>query len=103
MKEVKLIMEPRIVKTEQQHRDAIAEVERLAVEDPPIGSAEGDRLELLAKLVEDYEKQRFAFARPDPLSAIRFAWRSRACVRKTLRRCWVEKTECRKYSPASVP
>ena len=84
MKEVKPIMEPRIIKTEQQHRDAIAEVERLAVEDPPIGSAEGDRLELLAKLVEDYEKQRFAFARPDPLSAIRFRMEEQGLRQKDL-------------------
>ena len=77
-------MNPRIIKTQQQHRDAIAEVERLAVEDPPMGSPDGDRLELLAKLVEDYEKQRFAFARPDPLSAIRFRMEEQGLRQKDL-------------------
>jgi HTH-type transcriptional regulator/antitoxin HigA len=65
-------MEPRIIKTEEQYRTALAEVERLAAEDPVAGSADGDRLELLAKLVEDYEKERYRFARPDPVEAILF-------------------------------
>lgn len=77
-------MDPRIIKTEQQHGDVIAEIERLALDDPPMGSPEGDRLELLAKLVEDYEKQRFAFARPDPLSAIRFRMEEQGLRQKDL-------------------
>jgi HTH-type transcriptional regulator/antitoxin HigA len=80
----KRIMDPRIIKTEQQHRDALAEVERLATDDLAIGTPEGDRLELLAKLVEDYEKQRFAFARPDPLSAIRFRMEEQGLRQKDL-------------------
>jgi HTH-type transcriptional regulator / antitoxin HigA len=67
-----MTMEPKIIKTDTQHRAYLAEVERLATEDPPPGSPEGDRLELFAKLVEDYEKDRYKFARPDPISAIRF-------------------------------
>ena len=77
-------MDPRIIKTEQQHRDAVAEIERLAADDPPMGSPEGDRLELMAKLVEDYEKQKFAFARPDPLSAIRFRMEEQGLRQKDL-------------------
>ena len=78
------IMHPRIIKTEQQQRDTVAEIERLAADDPPMGSPEGDRLELLAKLVEDYEKQKFAFARPDPLSAIRFRMEEQGLRQKDL-------------------
>lgn len=81
---IKPIMDPRIIKTEQQHRDAVAEIERLAADDPPMDSPEGDRLELLAKLVEDYEKQKFAFARPDPLSAIRFRMEEQGIRQKDL-------------------
>ena len=65
-------LEPKIIKTEDQHRAYLAEVERLAAEDPAPGTSDGDRLELLAKLVEDYEKERFKFARPDPVEAILF-------------------------------
>lgn len=78
------LMNPRIIKTEQQHRDAVAEIERLAADDPSMGSPEGDRLELLAKLVEDYEKQKFTFARPDPLDAIRFRMEEQGLRQKDL-------------------
>ena len=63
-------MELEIIKTEAQYRAALAEVERLAAEDPSAGSADGDRLELLAKLVEDYEKERYKFARPESRDAV---------------------------------
>ena len=49
-------MEPRIIKTNDQYRHFRAEVEELALLDPDPESPEGLRLELLAKLVEDYEK-----------------------------------------------
>ena len=65
-------MEPRIVKTEEQYRRYLSEVERLAARDPEPESANGGRLELLAKLVEDYEKVRFKFRKPGPVEAILF-------------------------------
>src|SRR5688500_14802903 len=65
-------MEPRIIKTDEQYRHFRTEVEKLAVLDPDPESAQGIRLELLAKLIEDYEKIRFAFAKPDPIDAIVF-------------------------------
>ena len=65
-------MEPRIIKSETQYREYLALVEALAVADPALESPEGARLELLAKLVEEYEKTRFDFARPDPIEAILF-------------------------------
>ena len=77
-------MELRIIKTKAQHRGALAEVERLAMDDPRLGTPDGDRLELLAKLVEDYERERFPFARPDALSAIRFRMEERGLRQKDL-------------------
>lgn len=65
-------MEPRIIKTEEQYVRYLGEVERLAAQDPDPDSAEGGRLELLAKLVEDYEKARFKFRKPGPVEAILF-------------------------------
>ncbi len=55
-------MDPKIIKTETEHKAYLAEVERLAAEDPMPETPKGDRLELLSKLVEDYEKERFRFA-----------------------------------------
>lgn len=65
-------MEPRIIKTEEQYQRYLREVERLAAQDPDPESVEGGRLELLAKLVEDYEKARFKFRKPGPVEAILF-------------------------------
>jgi HTH-type transcriptional regulator/antitoxin HigA len=65
-------MEPRIIKTDEQYRACLAEVERLAGLDPEPESHEGARLELLAKLVEDFERQRFPIAAPDAVEAIVF-------------------------------
>ena len=56
-------IQPKIVKTEKQYHSYLAEVERLAVNDPAPGTRDGDSLQLLAKLVEAYEKQRFEFER----------------------------------------
>ena len=68
------MIEPKIIKTEEQYRAYLAEVDRLAADDPASGTSAGDRLELLAKLVEDYEKERFTFSRPDPIEAILFPY-----------------------------
>ena len=65
-------MEPRIIKTDEQYHRFLSEVERLAAEDPDPESQAGARLELLAKLVEEYEKTRFAFEKSDPVDAILF-------------------------------
>lgn len=65
-------MEPRIIKTPAQYRRYLDEVARLAAGDPDADTDDGARLELLAKLVEDFEKARFPFAHPDPVEAILF-------------------------------
>ncbi len=65
-------MDIRIIKTKQQYRSYLEEVDRLVALDPDPRTAEGARLELLAKLVEDYEKEHFKFRKPDPVDAILF-------------------------------
>jgi HTH-type transcriptional regulator/antitoxin HigA len=65
-------MDIRIIKTKQQYRRYLKEVDRLVSFDPDPRTAEGARLELLAKLVEDYEKEHFKFRKPDPVEAILF-------------------------------
>jgi HTH-type transcriptional regulator/antitoxin HigA len=78
------ILEPRIIKTDEEYRSFLSEVERLAVEDPVPDSPAGTRLELLAKLVEDYEKSRFAFEKPDPVDAILFRMEQQGLRQKDL-------------------
>ena len=77
-------MEPRIIKTDEQYRQYLNEVESLAANDPPLDSEEGARLELLAKLVEDYEKARFDFAQPDAVDAILFRMEQQGLRQKDL-------------------
>ena len=77
-------MEPRIIKTEEQYHLYLAEVEGLAIQDPEPDSAEGARLELLAKLVEDYEKERFIFGKPDPVDAIVFRMEQKGLRQKDI-------------------
>ena len=76
----------RIIKTKRQYKEALAEVARLARLDPAPESSDGLRLELLAKLVEDYEKARFVFARPDPIDAILFRMEERGLRQKDIAR-----------------
>ena len=77
-------IEPKIIKTEDQYRAYLVEVDRLAADDPAPGTSDGDRLELLAKLVEDYEKECFQFRRPDPVDAILFRMQERGLRQKDL-------------------
>ena len=77
-------MDLKIIKTEAEHKVYLAEAERLAAEDPESGTPDGNRLELLAKLVEDYEKEKFRFARPDPVAAIRFRMEEKGLKQKDL-------------------
>lgn len=58
------------IKTESDYDAALREIERLwgAAE----GTANGDRLEILATLVEAYEEKNFPIDLPDPIEAIKF-------------------------------
>ncbi|HSI71600.1 MAG TPA: transcriptional regulator [Fimbriimonas sp.] len=66
---MKVEVEP--IRTEQDYRIALAELERLW--GTPPGSAEGDKLDVLMDMVEAYEREHYPVAPPDPIDAIRFA------------------------------
>jgi HTH-type transcriptional regulator / antitoxin HigA len=78
------VLEPRIIKTDEQYRRFLAEVEALAMDDPESDSAAGARLELLAKLVEDYEKVAFPFEKPDPIDAVLFRMEQKGLRQKDI-------------------
>ena len=65
-------MDIRPIRTKGDHAAALAEVERLIALDPARDSADGNRLEVLSILVEQYEKQHFPIAPPTPIGAIEF-------------------------------
>jgi len=76
--------EPKIIKTVTQYLSYLEEVKQLAAQDPPLGTPEADRLELFARLVEDYEVERFRFGKPDPVEAIRFRMEEQGLRQKDL-------------------
>ncbi len=75
-------MELKPIRTEADHAEALADIERLW--DAPEGSPEADRLEVLAMLVEAYEKVRFPIEAPDPVAFIEYVMDSRGLTRKDL-------------------
>ena len=68
-------MKLRPIKTGNDHRAALAEVERLLDARP--GTPAGDRLEILVTLIEAYEERHCPMPPPDPVEAIRYAMESR--------------------------
>ena len=76
------IMEIRPIKTEDDYRAALAEIDRLfaAESDTP----EGDRLDVLTTLVEVYEQKIYAIPAPDPVEAIKYWMESRGITRRDL-------------------
>jgi len=63
-------MEIKPLRNERDHEEALREIQRLwgAKE----GTPEGDRLDVLATLVEAYERKHFPIDAPDAIEAIRF-------------------------------
>ena len=65
-------MEIRPLLTEGDYRAVLREVSALVDQDPEPDSAHGVRLDVLATLVEAYERKHFPIEAPDPVEAIKF-------------------------------
>ena len=64
-------MDVRPVRTEADYDWALAEIERYVDSPPPLGTAEAERFDVLAALIEAYEAQYWPIELPDPVGAIR--------------------------------
>lgn len=62
----------KVIKTDEDYRSALADIDKFMDLDPAIGTPEGDTLELLAFLVSKYEEEHFPIDKPDPIEAIKF-------------------------------
>jgi HTH-type transcriptional regulator/antitoxin HigA len=60
------------IRTEADHRAALRQISALMETDPEPGTPEGDRLDILATLVQAYEARHFPIGAPDPVEAIKF-------------------------------
>ncbi len=77
-------MEIKVITNEQQHRQMRAELDRLIESNPAPGSGDADRIVLIAKLLEVYEREQFHFNLPNPLDAIRFRMAEQELLQKDL-------------------
>jgi len=75
-------MDIKPIRTQRDHKAALAEIERLFDAKP--GTPDGDRLEVLATLVEAYEQQHDPVLPPDPVEAILYFMESKGLSRKDL-------------------
>ncbi len=72
----------KLIESERERQDALREIEELWDARP--GTPDSDRLNLLAKLVELYEKERISMSAPDPITAIKFRMEQVGLTRKDL-------------------
>ncbi len=62
----------RPLRNERDYEAAIDEIERYFDEEPKKGSPEADRFDLLALVIEDYERKSWPIDPPHPVEAIRY-------------------------------
>lgn len=62
----------KVIKTEQDYEEALKLVADLMSRDPDPESEEGEQLNLLSALIQDYEAKVFPEQLPDPIEAIKF-------------------------------
>jgi HTH-type transcriptional regulator / antitoxin HigA len=74
--------EIRPIRSKRDYEAALKEVERLW--GAKAGTREGDRLDVLATLIEAYEEQHFPIDPPDPIEAIRFRMDQQGLTRRDL-------------------
>ena len=65
-------MDIRPIHTEADYKAALKEISALMDSDPELGTPDGDRLDILATLVQAYEARHLPIASPDPVEAIKF-------------------------------
>lgn len=65
-------MEIRPIRTETDYELALREIEPYFDREPEPGSPEADRLDVLATLIEAYEREHWPIDPPDPVEAIRY-------------------------------
>jgi HTH-type transcriptional regulator/antitoxin HigA len=70
------------IRSEKDYEKSLAEVERLW--GAKSGTPEGDRLDVLATLIDAYEARHYPMDPPDPIEAIKFRMDQQGLTRKDL-------------------
>ena len=69
---IKSMIKIKVIKTEKDYQEALKSVEELMSFDPNPDSTEGEQLNLLSTLIEDYEARIFPITLPTSIEAIKF-------------------------------
>ena len=75
-------MEIKPIRTEKDYEAALARIEEIFDAEPD--TLEGDELEILASLVETYERKHYTIGLPDPIEAIKIRMEDLGLDRKDL-------------------
>jgi HTH-type transcriptional regulator / antitoxin HigA len=78
------IMTIKPIRSRTDHQRALARIGKLMALDPAPGTPEGDELEVLAQVVEGYEKKHFDLGEPEPKELIAFAMEQRGLTKKDM-------------------
>ncbi|MDE2089093.1 MAG: helix-turn-helix domain-containing protein [Gammaproteobacteria bacterium] len=70
------------IRSKADYKKALAEIERLW--GAKSGTPEGDRLDVLATLIDAYEAEHYPMDPPDPIEAIKFRMEQQGLTRKDL-------------------
>ena len=70
------------IRSEADYEEALSQVERLW--GAPSGTLDGDRLDVLATLIDAYEDEHHPIDPPDPIEAIKFRMEQQGLTRKDL-------------------
>lgn len=77
-----MLAELKPIRTETDYLEALAEVDKLW--GSKSGTTRGDRLEVLATLINAYEAKHYPIDPPDPVEAIKFRMEQQGLTRKDL-------------------
>ncbi len=72
----------RIIKSEEEYQRILSRIEEIMDAEP--GTPEGDELELLSLLAENYEEKNFPITKPDPIEVIKYYVEQRGLKQKDL-------------------
>ena len=76
----------RPLRSEADYDGALKEIERYFENEPKPGTSEADHFDLLALIIEDYERKRWPIGPPDTIDAIRYRMETGGYTRADLGR-----------------
>ena len=77
-----MMITPKIIKSEEEYNTALNRIEEIFDAKP--GTPEFDEMELLVRLVEIYEDEKYPISVPDPVGAIKFRMEQQGLKSKDL-------------------